>query len=65
MEEEDIKMINNCLKEDILPYMSQKYPLTDGEGGNTASEKIVIPQNNIDDDYFDLVSQSETVFKLN
>ena len=44
--------------------MAEKYPLTDGEGGNTALEKQVVPQNNIDDDQYDLVSQSGVVFKL-
>ena len=44
--------------------MAQKYPLTDGEGGNAAFEKQVVPQNNIDDDQYDLVSKSGVAFKL-
>ena len=44
--------------------MAEKYPLTDGEGGNAAFEKQVVPQNNIDDDQYDLVSKSGVVFKL-
>ena len=30
LNQEDIRLINNCLKEEILPYIAEKYPLVDG-----------------------------------
>ena len=51
-------MINDCLKNEIVPYFALKYPLTEESETTIRFAREIIEKNNLDDAENDLIFRS-------
>ena len=65
LQAKDIKFIEECLKEEIIPYLLWKYPKSEDSETNLKFARLIRKVDNFDDNRNNLVHKSKVKFSYN